>query len=130
MRACPLRGQQGLRPYARAKPFAASRLTGARYPKTRRNFESAAEVASFRSPDEVKNVAARATAEAVENFLSGVNVERRVPFGMEGAKPDVLPARAPELRVPRSDGEKIGAGLHLLRIEQARDHRRAFGAML
>lgn len=120
MRDCLLRRQQGLRPYARAKAFAASRLTGARYPKIRNNFECAPEVAILSPYDEIENVAARSAAEAIKDFPFGMNVERRVPFGVEWAQADVLPTGATKPTVLARDAKKITVGFNSSRVERTR----------
>ena len=83
MRDCLLRKQKGLRPYASAKPLAASRLAGLGYPKTNYYFECPTKLASFRQHHKTEYVAASAAAEAIENFLYRVNVEARMALFVE-----------------------------------------------
>lgn len=113
MRVRPLRGQKGLRPYAHTTPFAASRLTGVRYPKSSDDFERLGEIASFDVHDEIENVAANAAAKAVEDFSLGMNEEAWMSLSVKRAKPDILRTGAPKPRVLRRENDKVAAGLHI-----------------
>jgi hypothetical protein len=116
IRSSPLRGLRGS-PYARSKTLAASRLASARYPqrKSLNDLQRAAKVATLSAHNESKHVAPDSTAEAVKNSFLRMYKERGVPFFVEGAKTNELPARATEPRVLPGNSEHVGSLLYAIR---------------
>jgi hypothetical protein len=82
--ARPLRGLQGLRPYATSKALAASRLALGGYP--RNNLQRLTEIASLNPHDEIKDVATSPTAKTEENLSIRFDVKRRMAFRMKRAQ--------------------------------------------
>lgn len=103
-----LRNPEGLRPYAAVKSLGPSALADGGYPPSR-DFQRTPEVAPLSAHDEVENISADATSETVKDLALGMNVERRVSFGMERAKTDILLTRSPQMTVLASDTEKLAA---------------------
>jgi|SRR6516225_2237996 hypothetical protein len=78
MESAPPRGAEGLRPYARAKTRAASRLAVAGYPfrKFGDDLKRATKVTSRNAHDESEQIPSGSTSEAIKNLFLRVNVER------------------------------------------------------
>jgi len=85
----PLRGLQGLRPYAVLKTLGPSALADGGYPKGG-NLHGPAKITSFRALNEIEYVSARAAPKALPDFSLWLKVKRRVPLGMERAQANVL----------------------------------------
>jgi hypothetical protein len=75
MKSAPLRGAQGLRPYARSNPRAASRLALAGYPLAEigHDFQRTAKVTACRAHHKLEHVTPGATAQTLEDLFIGLD---------------------------------------------------------
>jgi hypothetical protein len=108
-----LRRTEGLRPFARTKPQAASRLVGASYPfqEIGNSSQGVIEITPRSAHDKREDVAPSATPKAVEDLFLGVNVERRIAFGVEWTEANELTPRATKRREPGHELAQIGPRL-------------------
>lgn len=120
MLAAPLRGAEGLRPFARSNAFAASRLTLARYPfrKVSNDFQCAEKVAALNPHDEIEYITASATAEAMENLFSRVNVERWMTFAVEGTETEELAPRLAKPCEPASERNQVNTPFQITCVQR------------
>jgi hypothetical protein len=122
MKRAPLRGAKGLRPYARSKPLAASRLALAGYPFGEFDHDSkgTAKIATGKAHCKSKNVAALPAAEAMEHLFSRMDIEGRVPLVMQRAKADQLATRSAESCKLAGNFGEVNAALELPGINPRR----------
>jgi hypothetical protein len=122
--ARPLRGLQGLRPYATSKALAASRLALGGYP--RNNLQRLTEIALLNPHDEIKDVAAHPAAKTEENPSIRFNIKRRMSLRMKGAQAYVLRTPTSKPGTPFHKGDEIARALHFASIklkDRKRVHR-------
>jgi hypothetical protein len=122
--ARPLRGLQGLRPYATSKALAASRLALDGYP--RNNLQRLTEIAPLNPHDEIKDVATNPAAKTEENPSIRFDVKRGMAFRMKGAQAYVLRTPTSKPSAPFHNGDKIARVLHFASIklkDRKRVHR-------
>jgi len=121
-----LRRLRGLRPLRLRRPPSAASVA---YPQLANDFERPAKIACLKAHNEIDDIPARSTSEAVKDSSLRLDVERRMPLAMEWAKPNVLTARRSEIKnVSTHESEEIAALFHSSGIQRRRKPHHLLGA--
>ena len=116
MKGRPLRGPEGLRPYAAVKSLGPSALADGGYPLSR-DFQRVTEPTPLSAHDEIEDIAADTTAKTMENLPLRVNVEGWVTLSVKRTEANVLLTGALQPGVCPSDADEVASQPNGLRIE-------------